>query len=198
MTEEVNVDISDLTSDDLDDLVKLNEKCMFHGSGVRPHFEGALRNPDNIALKCTVNNKFAGASVYVKGVALVGEHHELTAQIKDLANGRTVYTGDSLTVKPEYRRIGLAHRLSAAMVERLRGRGIELVLHEFWVYPDGSIPAFKVLGMFKRGVFLGCFENFYKEYHHIGYTCSVCGADCVCKAAVYLDEVPGAGEDIML
>lgn len=178
--------------------MKLNEECMFYGPSVRPHFEEVLRNTDNITLKCTVNNKFAGAFIYVKGIALVGEHQELVARIKSLLEGKTVYTGDSLAIKPEYRRMGLARKLSVAMIEELRKRGIQLVLHEFWVYPDGSIPSLKVLDMFKRAVFLGRFENFYKEYHRIGYTCSVCGADCVCTADVYLDEVPGARKDILL
>ncbi|MCL2029907.1 MAG: GNAT family N-acetyltransferase [Oscillospiraceae bacterium] len=191
----MNADISHATLADLDDLVALNEEALFYGKGVRPHFERVLASPDNIALKCTVGGMFAGALVYVKGIALPGCPPELAARIGRLSEGRTVYTGDTVAVKREYRRLGLAGRLCAAMIAELRRRGAELALNEFWIYPDGSAPARKVFAAFDGGIRLGRYENFYRDLHAMGFHCPVCGEACVCAAEIYLAEIPEVGDE---
>jgi len=61
---------------------------------------------------------------------------------------------------------------------------------EFWVHPDGSIPAKRMSGVFDKNIFLGRFENFYRDFHHFGYICPMCGKKCVCAAEIYLAEIP--------
>jgi len=191
----MNIDILRGTLDDIDDISSLNEKYMFYGSAVRPHFEELLQNPDNIALKCTVNGDFAGALTCLKGIALLGNHSELISRIKRLSEGRNIYTGDSVVVKSEYRRLGIAGKLCSGMLEELRNRGAELLLSEIWVYPDGNAPALKTFGSFENHTFLGHFENFYSDLHNLGYTCPVCGVKCACSAIIQLIELAGNEEN---
>ena len=183
-------DILHITLDDLDALVSLHDEYLNYGEGIRPHFDAILRDPENIALKYTINGEIVGILIYTKGIELSGSHSDLVAELKNLAAGRNVYTGDAVLVTREVRSLGVADKLCAAMLREQRRRGVELVVHEFWVYPDGHVPARRMCEAYEKRIFLGRFENFYKDFHHFGYICPICGIDCVCAAELYLAKVP--------
>lgn len=182
--------ISRMTSDDLDELIKLHSEYLNYGEGIRPHFDKILKDSDSIALKYTVNGETAGIFIYTKGVSLSGNHDELSSELLRLSEGMNVYTGDAVLVRKEYRFMGIADKLCSAMLTELRQRGVQLAVHEFWVYPDGHIPAKKMFRVFNENIFLGRFEYFYRDFHHFGYICPVCGKNCVCAAEIYLAKIP--------
>ena len=186
--------IERMTLCDLDELISLHEEYLNYGDGIRPHFETILRDPDSIALKYMLDGKMAGLFIYTKGIALSGGHDEIRAQLEELSAGKTVYTGDAVLVKSEYRKLGIADKLCAAMIQELRRRDAELAVHEFWVYPDGYIPASRMFEVFDTNIFIGRFVNFYRNFHHFGYICPICGKECVCAAEIYLAEIPGEAE----
>ena len=196
MDTEITAEISYLQYSDLDDIVALNEEYLYYGPAVRPHFEEVLSYPDNILLKGTVNNKFAGALTCVKGIALLGEHRELISRIERMTEGKTVYTGDSVAVRKEYRHSGLSNQLVAAVKREMWRRGAEWAVHEFWVHPNGSIPALKAFSVFEKSIFLGRYENFYSSFSDIGYFCPICGENCVCSAEIYLIEIEDSGDEL--
>ena len=179
-----------ITFNDIGELVRLHELYLNYGDGIRPHFEKILRDPESIALKYMINGEMAGLFIYTKGIALSGNHDEKTARIKKLSKGKKVYTGDAVLVKKEYRSLGVSRELCAAMIGELRRCGAELAVHEFWVHPDGHIPAQKMFSVFTKNIFIGRFEKFYRDFHHFGYLCPICGKDCICAAEIYLAEIP--------
>lgn len=183
--------ITHITLGDLDELVRLHAEYLNYGDGIRPHYDKILRDPDNVALKYVAKGGMAGLLIYTKGIALSGNHRNLVERLMMLSKGKTVYTGDAVLVKKECRGMGIADELCAAMLRELKSRGVQLALHEFWVYPDGRIPALRMCRVYTNSVFLGRFENFYRDFHHYGYICPICGKECVCAAEIYLAEIPG-------
>jgi len=185
-----NTGVSYITERDIDELVRLHEEYLNYGEGIRPHFTEALRNSDTAALKYTADGKTVGILIYTKGIALSGNHDDVEARLREMSAGKNVYTGDAVLVRKEYRSMDIADKLCLAMLQELRRRGAELVVHEFWVYPNGKVPALKMCRVYTKSVFLGRFENFYRDFHHFGYFCSICGKECICAADIYLAEIP--------
>ena len=182
--------IEPIDFDDIGELVRLHEQYLNYGDGIRPHFEEILRDPESVALKYRIGGEMAGLFIYTKGIALSGNHAETAARIAKLCEGKNVYTGDAVLVKKEYRSLGVTRKLCTAMIKELRRRGAQLAVHEFWVHPDGHIPARKMFKAFTKNTFIGHFENFYRDFHHFGYICPICGKECVCAAEIYLAEIP--------
>jgi GNAT superfamily N-acetyltransferase len=181
--------IQHITHADMDELVLLHSIYLNYGEGIRPHFESILNNPKTVALKYVYQNEIVGVLIYTEGIALSGEHHDLEKDIRKKAGDQIVYTGDAVLVKKDYRSMNIAAALYEEAVTELRGQGASLVLHELWVYPDGKIPAQKVLNHYSAHQFLGQFEGFYKDFYHYGYVCPICGEHCICAATLYLSEV---------
>jgi len=179
-----------ITIDDIDELVRLHEEYLNYGEGIRPHFIRVLHDPDTVALKYAVDGKMAGILIYTKGIALSGSHDDIAARLEEMCRDKVVYTGDAVLVRKEYRGMGIADILCHAMIGELRRRGAKLVVHEFWVYPDGKVPAYRMCRIYTNSVFLGRFENFYRDFHHYGYYCPICKKECICSADIYLAEVP--------
>jgi GNAT superfamily N-acetyltransferase len=178
-----------ITMADLDELVKLHGKYLNYGEGIRPHFESMLKKESTIALKYVIDGEMAGLVVYVEGIYFSGGHEDLYARAREMTGDDLTYTGDALLVKNEYRRMGISKALYARLVEELRRKKVVYTVNELWVYPDGSVPAKGALKAFGESVYLGHFENFYRDFHHYGYVCPICGKDCICSAMVYLCKV---------
>lgn len=183
--------IQPLDFEDLDELVRLHGIYLNYGEGIRPHFRSVLETPGTVALKYAVGAEIAGILIYTEGISLSGGHPALAAKIEQFAAGAKIYTGDAVLVQRRFRGMGLSTALYRRAAAELAKRDAELVLHELWVYPDGSVPSRSVIKAFGPWVFLGQFERFYKDFYHYGYVCPICGGDCVCTAQLYLSKLKG-------
>ena len=186
-----NEKISFITIEDLEIVVALHEEYLNYGEGVRSHYSSVLRDPDTVALKYTVSGETAGLFIYTKGVALSAGHDHLVKVLEEKSRGRKVYTGDAVLVKREYRKRGVADKLCVAMLRELKKRDSERMVHEFWVHPDGCVPARRMFRVFEKGFYLGHFLYFYRDFHQYGYFCPICGENCICSAEIYLADMPG-------
>ncbi|MPN45391.1 hypothetical protein SDC9_192958 [bioreactor metagenome] len=175
----------------MDELVRLHSIYLNYGDGIRPHFQAVLQNPATVALKYVLDQEIVGILIYAEGISLSGPHPELIERIRTLANGAKVYTGDAVLVSSRCRGMGVADALYRRASALLEERGTELMLHELWVYPNGSIPSRPVLKFFGPYLFLGQFEGFYKDFYHYGYVCPICGEHCICAAELYLSRLKG-------
>ena len=184
-----NGEISAMTAGDLDTLVKLHEEYINYGEGIRPHFDKLLRDPESVAMKYSLDGEIIGIDIFMRGVMLSNDGHGIAERITQLANGKKIYTADAVLVKREHRKTGVADRLCAATLGEMRRRGVQYILYELWVYPNGYVPARRLVEVFEKKTFLGRYENFYRDFHHFGYVCPVCGEGCVCGAEVYLAEL---------
>lgn len=182
--------VAPMTPDDLNVLVELHGKYLNYGDGVRPHYDAVLRDPASAATKCLCGDVMVGFDIYTKGISLSGEHPELMAELERRTAGACVYTGDALLVREEYRGKGVTELLRAASKQALLERGVSRLIHELWVYPDGHVPAKKVVRAYSQAEFVGRFPMFYRDFHHFGYFCPICGGVCSCSADIYITHVP--------
>jgi len=182
--------ISRITLEDLEVVIALHEEYLNYGEGVRMHFNSILRDPETIALKYTLYNEIAGILIYTKGVALSAGHDHLVKVLEEKARGKNVYTGDAVLVKRGFRSLGIADKLCNAMLQELKSKGSERMVHEFWVHPDGHVPALRMFSVLKNNFYVGRFMNYYRDFHQYGYFCPICGEHCVCAAEIYIAEMP--------
>jgi len=182
-------EISYITDNDFDELIRLHSEYLNYGDGIRPHFEQILDNPDNIALKYEVDGDLAGLIIYTKGVELSGGHADIAEKLIELSGGENTYTGDAVLVRKRYRSLGIADKLCLAAIEELKKKKVRYIVHELWVLPDGRVPAKRMCENFEVNTLVGRFENFYRDFHHFGYICPICGKNCMCSADIYLTEI---------
>jgi GNAT superfamily N-acetyltransferase len=180
-----------ISLDDLDELVRLHEEYLNYGEGIRPHFEEILRDPECVALKHCIDGEIAGLIIYTKGIALSGNHEDLVVRLEALTKGKKVYTGDAVLAKKEYRSLGVADNLYAMAIAEFKRIGVELVLHEYWVYPNGSVPARRMFRQLTEIVYSERIADFYSDFHHYGYHCPICGEVCTCAAEICLIKITG-------
>jgi len=185
--------ITKIGIDDIDVIVGLHEEYLNFGEDIKPHYDAIVGNPDNVALKHTLGGEITGIDIYTKGIALSGTHDYLIWLISRMTEGKCVYTADAVLVRREFRSLGVAGKLWAASLAELKRHGAQRILYELWVHPDGHVPARKVLDEFESKTLIGRFEDFYFDFHHYGYYCPICGANCVCAAEVYVADIPGIG-----
>ena len=100
-----------------------------------------------------------------------------------------VYTGDALLVVPDFRGRGVDAAMLAACRERMRATGVQFVLYELWVHPDGRMPAHRTVERYAHVLDLGLHRDFYVDFDHYGYYCPICGGKCRCSAHLYLCRV---------
>jgi ribosomal protein S18 acetylase RimI-like enzyme len=181
--------VSHITNDDFEELIRLHEEYLNYGDGIRPHFEEILSNPDNIALKYVVDGIFAGLIIYTKGIELSGSHADIIEKLNQLSNGEKTYTGDAVLIKSEYRSLRIADKLYRAAIDELKKKGVKYIVHELWVLPDGRVPAKRMCENYTNNIFVGRFDNFYRNFHHFGYICPICNNDCMCSADIYLTQI---------
>ena len=179
--------------DDISTLVELHSIYLNYGDGIRPHFELILRDAESICLKYAAGSgEMGGLIIYVKGVALSGGHSDICGRIAEMTGGAPVYTCDAVLLDKKYRGGAVSPLLYRRAKEELFRKGAKYVLHELWVWPDGTIPARRLPETFNETVDLGLFENFYKDFDHYGYFCPLCKGKCTCYAHIYLSKVESA------
>jgi GNAT superfamily N-acetyltransferase len=182
-------EVQPITLNDLTQLVELHCKYLNYGEGIRPHFESALRDEATIALKYVMDGEILGIVIYTKGITFSGGHPELCRRVQQLTGGELTYTGDALLVREEHRGKGIPQKLYCTLVEELRQQKVCYTVNELWVYPDGRIPARGVIRTLGDALYIGHYDNFYKDFYHYGYVCPICGRDCICSADIYLCKI---------
>jgi len=55
----------------------------------------------------------------------------------------------------------------------------------------GTAPAGFVRDRYRTIYDMGLHENFYADYHKLGFTCTDCGENCGCAAHIYLCRLGG-------
>jgi hypothetical protein len=178
-----------MTPDDIFTLVELHSVYLNYGSGIMPHFVPVLEDTENICLKYVARNgEMGGLIVYVKGISLSGGHPEICRRITEMTGGAPAYTCDAVLLDRKYRGGGASSLLYGRAREELLRKGAEYVLHELWVWPDGTTPARRLPETFGETVDLGLFRNFYRNFDHYGYLCPICKGKCVCSARLCLSR----------
>ena len=183
----IHSDIYPTELSDLDEIVSLHEESVTRGPGVRPDFELLLNDPDTVGYKYVIDGVIAGFIMFRKGFMLSGGHMDLIREYQEFTKGELTYTGDSVIVRPEYRRRGIGEALQKTSVRELLRRGVVFLLLEHWV-PKGKEEgmAYTLLKYNGESNDMGLHLNFYKDYHKEGFVCRLCGEDCICSAHIFI------------
>jgi len=174
---------------DLDEFVRLHDKYLNYGEGVRPHFEKVLKDERTIAIKYMIDGEMAGATVFTVGIAFSGGHPDLCDEMDKLTGGQLTYTADALFVREKYQHLGVSQGLFSLVAEELRDRDVRFVVNELWIHPDGTQPARDIIKAFGEIAYQKEHKNFYMDFYQYGYLCPICGKDCICGAQVNLSKV---------
>jgi hypothetical protein len=176
--------------DDIFTLVELHSIYLNYGNGILPHFAPVLRDAESVCLKyVSENGEIGGLLVYVKGIELSCGHSDIRDWVKKMTGDALTYTCDAVLLRPRFRGGAISMLLYERAREELFRKGVKYVLHELWVWPDGTIPARRLPEIFSGTEDLGVFENFYKDSDRYGYLCPICEGKCVCSAHLYLSKV---------
>ena len=186
------------TIKDLDEIEALYRKYLDNGAGLRARIEAIFKEKETFSCKAidTETGKIIGVAVYECGLILSCGHHEICNLIYDeIGEDALIYTGEALLVETDYRDKKISYGLNEHIREHLRlyakeqGRPV-YVLHEMWVYPNGKIPAFRVVdGIY--GVYrdYGIIPDFYRDYYKCGHLCPICGENCKCSAKITISKI---------
>ena len=182
--------IKQLTPEDIPLVIDLHSSYLNYGPGVTSYIKNIFDKKEYTGFQCITNDEdVAGIILYSKGISLLGDHALIQKKVSELAGKRVVYTGDAVVIKQEYQDQGISRLLHQAIIDELKKRGVELVLLELWVHPDGSIPAKNVIHYFKGYTFVGFYKNFYQFFFQDGFFCPICGEICHCGAKLYLCSI---------
>ena len=177
------------TRADLPELMRFCERFLTTGEHDLTRLEDAFDTGRYLACKAMSQGKALAFMAASAGISFTYPHPALEAEIRAFAHGRRIWTFDAAVVLPEYRGRGLISGLFQQMLRQLRARGVELIISENWIYPDGHIPVIKHSERFGRIVFQREIPGFYREFPRYGLRCPICGENCVCGARILIGEI---------
>ena len=193
------IEYSQATESDIDEIEVLYRKHLDNGAALRKRLDFVCRDPSTLSCKAvdSETGKLAGLVMYTPGISFSCCYPELVKEVEDYTNDGVVYTGESIFVDDSYRGQNIAHTIE----EYSRGRMEDIqktlgkplyALHELWVYPNGKIPALRIVrDVFKIDHDLGIIQGFYRDYFKNGFLCPVCGENCQCSAQIVLSRIGG-------
>ncbi len=153
----------------------------------RPEMIVSLLGQGGLCLLAEQGGRLVGVGIgkvvpVVADLMPVGQKH-LAAQINLQGPIADV---ESCVVLPGLRRAGIATTLLGESLKWMRSQGARSALASAWIYPDGRVPARRVLGA--HGFVLDrTVERFWSaELIEQGYTCGQCGRPCSCSAALFI------------
>lgn len=171
----------EITAQDLPTITQLYAKHLTAGQSLADGTYAAWERGDCFGTKAVEDGEIAGFFSVRKGLEFTYPHPELEAEVMSFVGARRLYVVDGMLVLPDYRGRGVASRLVAETLPRLK-RVADLVLVEIWVYPDGSSPGKKAQEKLGEVVFRKLEPMFYREFPRYGMRCPICGESCVCGA----------------
>ncbi|MCR5432442.1 MAG: GNAT family N-acetyltransferase [Lachnospiraceae bacterium] len=174
---------------DIDDIMRNYSEYLNSGE----YIDGLIRQASDdgmvIGNKVLVDGKTAGYLTFQKRILFTYPHPREYDEVMKVLDGRNAYTIDSLMIFPEYRKRGIARRLVQKGREDLLESGIDLVMVEIWMLPDGTMPARKIYEEMGETIYSKTVKDFYRDLHKYGIKCPVCGTKCRCGAMINLMDI---------
>lgn len=179
----------EITSEDEEQVVQLYSKYLNSGNYIAKHVHSEILSPEFVGFKVVDGERIVGIVSGVKGIVFTYPHEDLEEEIKSKYTDRIIYTVDSMIVEEEYRHYGIATELGHYFVKELYNRGVDIMLTELWIKPDGSIPAMSVVACWKNCIEQRDIPMFYENLDKFEMECPICGSRCICGARIRLIKV---------
>lgn len=170
---------------DLKEMAAIFRTYLNGGEGVEDYLREGLAMPGHIGVKCMDGDKMAAVLTARPGIDFTYPKPEIEQRILARWGGKKIYTGEMVTVLPEYRGRGIARTMTKMWAGAMREAGVEYLMLELWDKRDGDEPAkgmIKYVGTLEEA---WSFPDFYSELDRYGMTCPDCGpGKCTCGATV--------------
>ncbi len=180
------IEYSNISDDDLEGMIELYKKYLNDGEYVEQELRRKYAECDYTGVKAVDGGEMAGFASMAKGLDFTYPHPELMERLKDIVDDATVYTGDAVVVREEYRGHGVSHKMFEECYKLMCARNVKYILTELWIYPGGDIPAEDSVLCLGKVVYREYIKDFYKDLNKYGMTCPVCGENCSCSACIEL------------
>lgn len=168
-------------------MADLFRRFLIEDAGAEEYLREGMNMPGYIGIKCADDDKMVAVLTARLGVEFTYPKPELTDTILTRWANKKIYTGEMVTVLPEYRGRGIAKTMTRQWAQAMRDAGGEYLMLELWDKKNGDEPA---SGMIK---YIGTLEeswsipDFYKDMHTYGMVCPDCGPGvCTCGATVVM------------
>ena len=175
------------TEEDLPLMAKIFRTYLNDGDGIEEYLRAGMQTPGYVGLKCMDDDRFVGVLTAKPGIEFTYPKPEISRMISERWPGKKIYTGEMVTVLPQYRGRGIARTMTLKWADLMRRKGGEYLLLELWNKKDGDIPASGMLKYIGKLEESWEFPDFYKDLHLYGMTCPDCGPGiCTCGATVVI------------
>ncbi len=145
-------------------------------------------NPEYIGFIMEDDNECIGIVSAKPNISFTYPKKDLENEIMSYVGDRPIFTLDTIAIDERYRGRQLSYTLGKLLIDSLKDKGIELLLTEYWMIPDGDIPANRFLQKLTKQIYSKKIPMFYTELSNYNMLCPVCGNECVCGAEVLVLE----------
>ena len=175
------------TEKDVPQMAKIFRQFLNDGKGVEEYLLEGVRMPGYVGIKCMDDDRMVAVLTAKPGVEFTFPKPELSDEISRRWAGKMIYTGEMVTVLPEYRGRGIARTMTLQWVDAMRQLGGEYLMLELWDKKNGDEPASGMLKYIGTVEASWSFPDFYKDLHKYGLTCPDCAPNpCTCGATVVM------------
>lgn len=180
---------SNIEENDLEEMIALYESYLNRGTYIRDSLKKEFCNDEYLGFKVCDDGRMIGFHTGQGGICFTYPHPALEEEIRNFVGDKKIYTLGGILLLEEYRGKGIAGQMMDLMKRALIDKGVELVLVEMWVHPDGTVAAEKLVAELGTAVYRKKVPLFYKELGKFDIECPLCGVDCVCGALVKIFEM---------
>ena len=170
---------------DLPQMASIFRRYLNGGEGVESYLLEGMRTPGYVGIKCTDDGRMVAVITAKPGIEFTCPKPELTERIQRRWPGKKIYTGEMVTVLPEYRGRGIAKAMTLQWADAMRQNGGEYLMLELWDKKNGDEPASGMLKYIGEVEASWSFPHFYEDLEKYGMTCPDCApGPCTCGATV--------------
>jgi GNAT superfamily N-acetyltransferase len=169
-------------------ILKWYQKYLNSGEYIENTLSHDVVNPEYLGFILENNKECIGIISAKPSISFTYPKIQLEQEIVDYIGSRRIFTLDIIVIEEKFRGQHLSSFLGKLLIDALKDIGVELLLVEFWVMPDGNIPADGFLRKFTKQVYSKKIPMFYEELSHYNMTCPICGDHCICGAEVLVLE----------
>ena len=175
------------TEQDLPEMAAIFRAFLNDGEEVEEYLRKGMETPGYIGIKCMDGDRMVAVLTAKPGVEFTYPKPEISAEIARRWPGKVIYTGEMVTVLPQYRGRGIARTMTLQWAEAMRQAGGEYLMLELWNKKDGDEPASGMLKYIGTVEESWHFPDFYKDLHKYGMSCPDCApGPCTCGATVVM------------
>ncbi len=186
------MEYSNITSDDIPQIIECTQKYLTDGEEIKEEIELSAEEENYFGVKATEGGELIGFLTIKKGIQFTCPHPYLEREIRKAANRKTVSFVDGIWVCKNHRGKGVSGELARRTKKLLKDIGAEYIFIEEWIYPDGHIPAERLLSSYGEPVYEKEIPMFYRDMAKYGMKCPICGENCKCGAKIKMYNAEGA------